>query len=130
MTEEEAFQNARPPDLRRPSSQSVAASIDELYRRVRSPLLSDNSASSYACIPVKLTQTGGSAGTNTVECSFTYTVKSFDGGTTLATGVALIGHRPVKAQMLAATYGIATVNSSGTYKIITCDEQIDQKNCT
>lgn len=81
-------------------------------------------------IPVALTQTGGSAGTRTVECTFTYTAKTLDGGDTIATGVSLLGHRVVNAAMTAATYGEIGADHTNTWKIFWCDERITQTNCT
>lgn len=81
-------------------------------------------------IPVRLTQTGGSAGTRTTECTFTYTLKTLDNVKTIAESVGLIGHRVINAAMTAATYGFAGKNADGDWKIFWCDERIQQNNCS
>ncbi len=84
-----------------------------------------------AVTPVKCTQTGGSAGDDSVECSFTYTIKTLDDTRTIATGVACIGHRSLKVTMTAATYGLAAKDSTGVWKLFWTDErQAQQTGCS
>lgn len=82
--------------------------------------------------PVRLTQTGGSAGTSSVQCSFTYTVKDIGNTNTIKTGVAMTGNgmRIVNAAMTAGTYGLAYYDPTGTMKLIWADERVSQTNCT
>lgn len=82
--------------------------------------------------PVKLTQTGGSAGTSSAQCSFTYTVKDITEGQTLGVSIAMTGNgnRIVNAAMTAGTYGLAYWFLDGTLKLIWCDERVSQTNCT
>ena len=80
-------------------------------------------------MPVTLTQTGGSAGNASTECSFTYTVTSL-GGTTLLTGASPVWNRPALGKMIAATYGTAYVNASGTVILYQVDEVFDVAACS
>jgi hypothetical protein len=82
-------------------------------------------------IPVALTQTGGSAGTSSVQCSFTYTVKDINSIETLGTSIAMTGNgqRVVNAAMTAGTYGLAYRGGDGLIKLIWADERISQTNC-
>lgn len=57
---------------------------------------------------VKVTQTGGSAGDATTQCSFTYTVKTLD-GTTIGTGMT-----PQKKRASVGAYEAPAANSYGT----------------
>ena len=69
---------------------------------------------SQGLFPVKVTQTGGSAGSKTTKCSFTYTVDSI-GGEELATVQTPSKNRPVVGKMKAPTaddYGLAFYNGA------------------
>jgi hypothetical protein len=81
---------------------------------------------------VRLTQTGGSAGTSSAQCSFTYTVKDITNTNTLGTSIGLTGNgtRVVNAAMTAGTYGMAYWHTDGTIRLLLADEKITQTNCT
>lgn len=83
-------------------------------------------------IPVRVTKTGGGAGSKTTQCSFTYSVFDKTNTSTLGTGVAMTGNgqRIVNAQMTAGNYGMAYYDSLGNLKLIWVDEKFDQSNCT
>lgn len=85
-------------------------------------------------IDVWVTQTGGSAGDETTQCTFTYSIFPWSdptkAGTPLATGVAMQGngHRIVNGLMTAGTLGRAR-QVSGTWKLLWVDEKFSQQNC-
>lgn len=81
--------------------------------------------------PVRLTQTGGSAGTSAAQCSFTYTVKDFTNTNTLGTSIGMTGNgqRVANATMTAGTYGMAYFDASGTLILLWADEKFSQTNC-
>ncbi len=83
-------------------------------------------------IPVAVVQTGGTAGTRTTACSFTYTIKELVSGANIATAVAVSGNagRVLNAAMTAGTFGTAYRNSAGTWKLLWVDEKFTQTNCT
>ena len=70
--------------------------------------------------PVNLTQTGGSAGSGTAACTFTYTVKTLAGGT-LGLSITPIMARPTLGLTTAATHGLAYMSGS-TVILQWCDE--------
>ena len=72
-------------------------------------------------LPVLLTQTGGSAGSGTSGCTFTYTVKNMD-GTTLATGVTPDMQRAAIGLTVAAAIGWAFYDGSRVLRLWWCDE--------
>lgn len=81
--------------------------------------------------PVRLSQTGGSAGDSSTQCSFSYTVKDITNTDTLGTGVSMTGNgqRIVNATMTAGTYGVAYYSNAGSIVLIWADERISQTNC-
>lgn len=79
--------------------------------------------------PVTVTQTGGSAGDATTQCSFTYTVTSILGESLLTS--AMVGWaRPALGKMIAATKGTAYINASGVVVLWQVDEVFDVAACT
>jgi hypothetical protein len=78
---------------------------------------------------VACTQTGGSDGSATTAASYTYTVKTQDGVTTLGTGVAVTGPRP-KGLTNVGTVGIAYYDSSGALKLWSAGETPTSGTCT
>lgn len=87
-------------------------------------------SSSPGLSPVRLVQTGGSAGSSSAYCTYTYTVKDTTNTITLGTNVAVTFARPFKAQCItAATYGVAYYDSTGAIKILSCDEVFKTTNC-
>lgn len=85
-------------------------------------------------IRVRLTQTGGSAGTSSAVCSFTYSTFAWSDvakASAIATDVPVLGRsqRIVAATMNAATYGFAVYDTDGTLKLLWCDETYAQSNC-
>lgn len=91
-----------------------------------------NRGGSSGIIPVRLTQTGGSAGNATTPCSFSYTVKDITNTDTFGTSIAMTGNgqRVVNAAMTAGTYGMAYFHTDGTIRLMWADEKITQTNCT
>jgi hypothetical protein len=79
--------------------------------------------------PVTVTQTGGSAGNATTQCSFTYTVTSLDAAT-LLTAAAPIWNRPQYGKLVAGTHGTAYYNTAGVCKLYQVDEVPDVTVCT
>ena len=71
------------------------------------------------CFYVDLTQTGGSAGSATTTCSFTYTV-ALD-SVNLGTSVAVSGARIPNCEMTAGTLGIACFKA-GALVLLWADE--------
>lgn len=86
-------------------------------------------------IDVWVTQTGGSAGNQTTQCSFTYSIYPWSdptkAGTPIATGVSMQGNgqRIANSTMTAGTIGRAR-QVSGTWKLLWVDEKFQQTNCT
>lgn len=79
--------------------------------------------------PVKLTQTGGSAGSKTTKCSFAYTVKDPSNVYTYATGVTPEGQADYNnRKRKAATFGWAYLDSGGTLKLL-CNEEHGSGAC-
>ncbi len=75
---------------------------------------------SSGMFPVLLSQTGGSAGSGTAACNFTYLVKDL-AGNTLAAAVAPSMQRPALGLLAAAAIGLAYW--SGPFLILWwCDE--------
>lgn len=79
--------------------------------------------------PAKLVQDGGDAGSDGVECTFTYTIKNLSGTQTVATGISLIGARPALVAMNAANWGLVCKNQNNDWKIFWCDEQMQSGSC-
>jgi hypothetical protein len=74
--------------------------------------------------PVVLTQSGGSAGSKTSKCSFTYTVKDIGGGITLGTGISPVQQVDYNnARRTAATIGMAYIHTDGTVKIFCIEDR-------
>jgi hypothetical protein len=74
--------------------------------------------------PVSLTQTGGSAGSKTTKCSFSYTVKDVTGSVTL--GLAVIPVQQANysnAKRSAATVGMAYIHTDGTMKVFCIEDR-------
>lgn len=80
---------------------------------------------------VTVEQTGGSAGTQTAYCTFSYTVKG-SSGNTLATGLQPENSRAriFKIQCTAGSKGTAYYDAGGTLHLWDCDETAAQTNCT
>lgn len=85
---------------------------------------------SNATFRVKVTQNGGSAGSGTAYCTYTYDIKdAATGAITLATAQSVLYARPVKAACIAAgTNGIAEINA-GNILLISVDEQFKTTAC-
>ncbi len=119
----EEFQRWAEEQVRRLSDEATVLrrNLDEVWPR----RYDDNTDTALAPFTgVRLTQTGGSAGDDVTECSFTYTLKTFDNETTLATATGMTGHgqrTPIGA-MTAGSVGSA-VKSGGTWYLIWADEQ-------
>jgi len=124
---------------------SVAASSWELATGTQYPVLGkiDDvsndmfilTSGSVIDAPIRtvMTQTGGSAGNLTTQCSFTYTVADLDGNT-LATGhnpstAPSKWKRPPAGRMSAADAGIAWVSATGEVSTYWCSEQITGAAC-
>ena len=90
---------------------------------------------SVSTFHVELTKTGGTQGTSTTPCSWTYTVKLWEGDGSIikadADIVTLPNHyrRPNLGQLEAATFGTATYNSIGELVIIDCNETLIFSTC-
>jgi len=69
-------------------------------------------------IPVNVSQTGGSAGSTTSQCTFTYTVTTL-AGATLGTVISPVAQRPALGKMTAANIGTWVVS---TGQLWWCDE--------
>ncbi len=80
--------------------------------------------------PVDVTQTGGTAGTASAFCSYTYTVKDLT-GLTLATSKAPVfsAARIVKQTCTAGNNGMAHFDEGGLLILDTVDELGSQTNC-
>ena len=80
--------------------------------------------------PVYVTQSGGSAGNSTTQCTFTYNV-FIDSAKTIQIGttVALQKSRLVNCTMTAGTLGVAYYEA-GTLKLWDVNERASQTNCT
>ena len=83
--------------------------------------------------PVLLSQTGGSAGSASTACSFTYDVTDDDGNELdEALNPTTSPHRfrrPTVGVMLAATSGLAHYAGDGTFTLDWCNEVADQEAC-
>jgi hypothetical protein len=77
---------------------------------------------------VTLTQTGGSAGSSSAQCSFTYTVKTL-AGDQIGAAIGPQKERLVNAVYTAATQGVAYFETDGTLRLWDCDERASQTNC-
>ena len=77
---------------------------------------------------VKLTKDGGTAGTNTTACSFTYTVKDVT-GQQIGTTVAVAKDRLLTCAMNEATKGWAFYDENNDLKVWDCNETMQQQNC-
>lgn len=83
---------------------------------------------------VRLTQTGGSAGSDSTRCSFTYSV--FDWydvlkATAISTAVAVEGNggRNSLGAYTAGTYGLAFIDTDGTLKLLWTNEYASAAAC-
>ena len=82
--------------------------------------------------PVWVTQSGGSAGNSTTQCTFTYNVftdsaKTIQIGTTLA----LVKSRLLNCAMTAGTQGLAYYHpETGVLTLWDVNERAQQTNCT
>lgn len=79
---------------------------------------------------VRVTQTGGSAGTSAAQCSFTYSVYAWSdttSTTTIGTVVSMKGNgqRPETGKMIAGSYGLAFYETDGSIKLLWVDEKQD-----
>lgn len=84
--------------------------------QVKHVFITPPAATTGALFAVKVTQTAGSAGSKTTQCSFTYTVKDL-AGTTLGTGMSPLKRRPSVGKMTAGaadTIGLAYYDTDGT----------------
>lgn len=84
--------------------------------------------------PITLSQTGGSAGSASAACSFTYTVTDSLTGVVLGTNVNVtasphLHNRPSLGAQIAADGGLAYYNSSGQLVILWVNEQDDAEAC-
>lgn len=84
--------------------------------------------------PVTLTGDGGSAGDDTTQCSFTYTISDAITGAELATSVSPITSpnvcaRPSVGAMVAATHGMAYTKADGTLVLCQCNETLGVEDC-
>lgn len=102
------------------------------------PLIRKPNATVSDSIDVWVTQTGGSAGDESTQCSFTYSIYPWNdptkAGTAIATEVAVQGngHRVLNATMTSGTLGRArqvTSGSTTTWKLLWVDEKFSQSNC-
>lgn len=94
--------------------------------------LSNNPSEPRTIFPVTLTQTGGSTGTSTAYCSWTYTVKDLaTPANVLATAKAPQNSRAriVKAACTAGTIGSAYRDSGGLIVLWDCDEVVTTTAC-
>ena len=80
--------------------------------------------------PVDLTQTGGSAGSPTTTCSFTYTVKERESSVTIGTSLAVVGKRIPNCAMTAGVLGLARYKNDGTLELLWADEVPVTKTAT
>lgn len=85
-----------------------------------------------ASFGITLTQTGGSAGDSTTQCSFTYTVNDMLGNeldtAVNPTASPHLWQRPTVGLMLAATSGVATYET-GELVILSINEMINFEAC-
>lgn len=105
--------------------------LKRLVRALESKIRKRREPRKWATIPVLVTQTGGSAGNLTTQCSFTYTVKNRQ-GTTLLTGAAQIRPRPSVGAMVAQSadsIGIALYDETGTLVLWDAGEVPDPEGC-
>lgn len=86
---------------------------------------------SNATFRVKVTQVGGSAGSASAYCSYTYDVKdAATGAITLASAQSVLWARPLKAACITAgANGIAEI-VAGTLALISVDEQFKTTACS
>lgn len=84
----------------------------------------------YELFPVWLSQDGGTAGTRSAYCSYTYTVKPLDTLQTLATAASPITSpaRMLMVACYAATRGMAYVDENKVTKLYYAQERIAQSN--
>jgi hypothetical protein len=86
-------------------------------------------SSAGTIFPVTLTQTGGSAGSKTTKCSFTYTVKDITATTTLGTGITPIQQADYNnGKRSAATYGWGYLDGSNVVHVF-CFEDRTTGSC-
>jgi hypothetical protein len=84
---------------------------------------------------IEMTKVGGTQGTSTAPCSFTYDLKMWQGdGSILYAAKTVVGtpnhyRRPNVGQLEAATFGTATYNSAGDLVIIDCNETLIFSTC-
>lgn len=67
--------------------------------------------------PVKVSQTGGSNGNKTTAASYTYTVTTMDGNTTLGEDVAVAKTRPNGTMTAGSSYGMAFYDENGDIQL-------------
>lgn len=84
--------------------------------------------------PIILTQTGGSTGSASTASSWTYSVQNAITGTLLGTGVNITASphkfkRPSLGRMIAATFGLAYIDSTGALVVVYANEVIDVEAC-
>lgn len=85
--------------------------------------------------PITLSQTGGSAGNSTTQCSFTYTVTDPETSAQLGTGVNPTSsphtwNRPSLGTLVAADSGMAFYNASDQLVIVFVNETPDVEACS
>ena len=80
--------------------------------------------------PVTVSQTGGTAGTSSAYCSFTYSVLDLT-GITIGTAIAPLSSaaRIIKCACTAGTHGTAHYNTAGALILDSVDETEQQTNC-
>lgn len=79
--------------------------------------------------PVTLSQTGGSAGSDTTQCTFTYTATSLD-GVQLGTSLSPDKPRASLGAYVAATKGVGYFASDGTFTLAEAYEAPDPEACS
>ena len=89
-------------------------------------------SSTDGIFPVKVTQTGGSAGNKTTQCSFTYTVETIN-DVQLATVQSPAKKRPSVGKMAAPasdSYGLAFYDEDGDLVLYDANETLAPNACT
>lgn len=85
--------------------------------------------SSAGLFPVNLTQSGGSNGSAGAVATYTYNATDARTGATISGGPFSVTWARRAGPVTAATHGHGYYDSSGTFVLDTCDEQINLKAC-